>query len=718
MYEAFYGLREKPFNLTPDPKYLFLSEKHKEALGHLIYGISSHSGFVMVSGEIGTGKTTICRNLLKQLDSKTELAFIFNPPLNPVDLVRKINSEFGIDASADNLLDLVDILNAYLLQASAAGKSCVLIIDEAQNLSPTVLEQIRLLSNIETETEKLLQIVLIGQPELIEMLALKELRQLNQRITARYHLKPLGEKETMQYIAYRIHVAGGRRKVRFSRSAVRSVFRLSGGTPRVINAICDRGLLIGYTKEARVISAAIVKRAAREVRGERPPSQQFWVRLKKNWLPSPTVAVLAALVVVLVVWFAPPLQRIALEMRAFNSIASTSKSSASEDAQTANANTDTGALPKAPGLTAPRGPSLIIDTVAGIIAEQNKPEPPAPSPEELFADMLAALAPEEARNAAGAALAAAWKREVKNFSPRDDSVAGLSEFAAAHGLAHQHLTPALDQLTAVGLPAFVRMEAGGVSRWLALLGAQDNTLLLSSAPGEAAVEVSRAVFLRHYLDEALIPWLDKRPNTNVMLSGQANAAVGLLKGQLRLLERLPESNTNNRYDGLTATAVSKIQAETGLLVDGIAGRQVRMILSSWLPDEGTPSLMNMRQTAADADAAGKDAGPREGLAKRKLLDGLLSDSPAAPVRAEALEVTETAVAEAKETAPPDAAATEMYEQAPPARTTTDGPGIDVQELADPVLDFGLTPLIMDALKETTTPAGGGFPLRPHGKPRE
>lgn len=195
MYEAFYGLTEKPFNLTPDPRFLFLSDKHKEAFAHLLYGIKNRTGFIMVSGEVGTGKTTICRSLLNQLDPDIEVAFIFNPFLSPEELLRKINEDFGILSQARTVKELIDELNEYLMDRNAQGKNCVLVIDEAQDLSPTVLEQIRLLSNLETETQKLLQIVLIGQPELAENLQLPELRQLNQRITARYHLRSLDQKK-------------------------------------------------------------------------------------------------------------------------------------------------------------------------------------------------------------------------------------------------------------------------------------------------------------------------------------------------------------------------------------------------------------------------------------------------------------------------------------------------------------------------------------------
>ncbi|MEA3364280.1 MAG: AAA family ATPase [Candidatus Hydrogenedentes bacterium] len=306
MYETFYGLREKPFNLTPDPRFLYLSEMHKEAFAHLIFGIRNRVGFIMVTGEIGTGKTTICRSLLGQLDQDVELAFIFNPCLSPEELLRKINEDFGIRSRAISVKGLIDELNTYLLDRHSKSKNSVLMIDEAQNLTTPVLEQIRLLSNLETERQKLLQIVLIGQPELAEHLELPELRQLNQRITARYHLKPLGEKETMQYIAYRLRIAGGMRKVHFTRNAIKSIFRYSKGTPRVINAICDRALLIGYAKETRDISRGIIKQAAREIRGERVRAKKKWGFLSR-YAPTPRLVAAAALIVLVGLFIMYPL---------------------------------------------------------------------------------------------------------------------------------------------------------------------------------------------------------------------------------------------------------------------------------------------------------------------------------------------------------------------------------------------------------------------------
>ncbi len=270
MYTNFYGLLERPFNVTPDPKYLFLSTNHKEAFAHLLYGVKQRSGFVVLTGEVGTGKTTLCRALLSQMDLTTEIAFIFNPYLSEEELLKSINQDFGIHSTGTTKKELIDELNNFLLDSLRAGKNMILLIDEAQSLTVPVLELIRLLSNLETDTEKLLQIILVGQPELDEHLSLAELRQLNQRVTARYHLPPLNATETQDYIAHRIGIAGGSQKVRFIPSAYRLIYRFSGGVPRLINVVCDRALLAGYTVEANVIDSRLVKQAIKEVEGDHP----------------------------------------------------------------------------------------------------------------------------------------------------------------------------------------------------------------------------------------------------------------------------------------------------------------------------------------------------------------------------------------------------------------------------------------------------------------
>lgn len=605
MYKAFYGLREKPFNLTPDPRFLYLSEKHKEAFAHLLYGIRSRSGFVMVTGEIGTGKTTICRNLLNQLDEDTEVAFIFNPMLSPLELLRKIVSEFGIDARGANALELTEELNEYLLEAAAKGKNCVLLIDEAQNLDPQVLEQIRLLSNLETETEKLLQIVLIGQPELGEKLELHELRQLNQRITARYHLRPLSEKEVLQYIAYRLHVAGGRRGVKFARAAVRAVYRISKGTPRVINAVCDRALLIGFTKEVHVITKGIVQRAYKEIRGDAvfgKPQPRLSLR---RLLWNPVAAVAAACILAAVYFNSPALQA--------RTNAVLERAAAALPAPPAE--------PEAEGIVEAKAePAPAPDLASAILADVSAPEPepspadtPAPTPTETIPapatapstapaaapappattlDLAGALAEVPVADSDAAALQmllAAWKRPLKASLPAAINDSTLDAFLRGHEWVYDRLKPSLNQLVAVDLPALVKVFVNGETRWLTLVQAQGESITVTTAPGKTAA-IPRDTFLNAYAAEAVIPWNDPAPGSRALREGQAGAEVASLKESLRKLARLRAENTTDAYDVETASAISRLQAETSLDVDGIAGKQVRMVLSSWLKDSSTPGL--------------------------------------------------------------------------------------------------------------------------------
>lgn len=266
MYEKFYGFHDTPFRLTPDPRYLFLSAKHQEALGHLIYGVSEGSGVIVITGEIGTGKTTLMRTLMRDLDTEAVVAYIFNPALSALELLQAINTELGLPAASTSRRELVDCLNRFLLEQKAAGRRVVVVIDEAQGLEPAVLEQLRLLSNLETEREKLLQIILVGQPELREILARPELAQLNQRVTLRWHLETLDEQETAAYIRHRLRVAAGEHEpVTFARDALRAVHRFAYGLPRLINTVCHRALLVGYTREERDISRATVRQAIREL---------------------------------------------------------------------------------------------------------------------------------------------------------------------------------------------------------------------------------------------------------------------------------------------------------------------------------------------------------------------------------------------------------------------------------------------------------------------
>ncbi|WP_432822751.1 AAA family ATPase [Trichloromonas sp.] len=271
MYLDYFGLNTEPFSISPDPSFLFMSERHREALAHLLYGMKSDGGFVLLTGDIGTGKTTICRCLLDQLPEKSEVALLLNPKLSSAELLATICDELRIvyPAGTSSIKVFVDAINAFLLEVHSRGHHTVVIIDEAQNLQVDVLEQVRLLTNLETNTRKLLQIILLGQPELKQMLDRPELRQLAQRITARYHLSPLSQAEVGDYVGHRLSVAGVQRPI-FLPVTIRELYRLSGGVPRVINVLCSRALMGAYVRNEHTVSPALLTEAASEVLGTVP----------------------------------------------------------------------------------------------------------------------------------------------------------------------------------------------------------------------------------------------------------------------------------------------------------------------------------------------------------------------------------------------------------------------------------------------------------------
>lgn len=267
MYQEFFGLQAPPFNITPDPRYLFFSRGHREAFEHILFGVSERKGFIQVTGEVGAGKSTLCRKVLDELQEGYATALILNPVMTPIQLMRSILGELGLDDRGNDRVRLVERLNEFLLDRAHAGEVVVLFIDEAQDMSDDLLEQVRLLSNLETDEQKLLQIVLIGQPELRARLDREEMRQLRQRITVRYHLGPIGRRETEAYIHHRLLVAGSNGRPSFSRAAISAVHRYARGVPRLINAVCDKSLLCGYVQGRDNLGWFQVRRAVRDLEG-------------------------------------------------------------------------------------------------------------------------------------------------------------------------------------------------------------------------------------------------------------------------------------------------------------------------------------------------------------------------------------------------------------------------------------------------------------------
>ncbi len=281
MYLEYYRLKEPPFNITPDPRFLFFSEKHREAFNHLLFGIQERKGFILLTGEVGAGKTTLCRALLEQLGPKFKTALILNPRLSETQLLKAILAEFGLPIKGRDRQAYLDTLNKFLLQQVELGNDVVLVVDEAQNMSFETLEQVRLLSNLETDKQKLLQTILMGQPELRDIVNSENLRQLRQRITVRFHLGPLTIGETAHYIQHRLTIAGANGFPNFDATAVRAVHDYSRGIPRLVNAVCDRALLAGYVRQTDEITRKVVQDAIRDLEGHESQDKPRFSPLKK-----------------------------------------------------------------------------------------------------------------------------------------------------------------------------------------------------------------------------------------------------------------------------------------------------------------------------------------------------------------------------------------------------------------------------------------------------
>ncbi len=535
MYTSFFGLNEKPFTITPDPRYLFMSERHSEGLAHLVYGVTESGGFIQLTGEVGTGKTTLVRTLLGKIPAEVDIALILNPRLTAVEFLVTICEELGISLPErrDSTKALIDALNQHLLGAHSRGRRTILLIDEAQNLTVDVLEQLRLLTNLETAKQKLLQIILIAQPELREKLSANSLRQLAQRITGRYHLEPLSRDEACQYIDHRLRVAGALTEI-FELPAKREVFRLSGGVPRVMNVICDRALLGAYSRESRLVNRRLVRKAAAEVSG------QSITPIILKWL-VPAIGVAAAMFVGAALW----------------------------------------------SYFAEREPTA-ASTVAAVGDSQGDPESGAsnrPAASQPADPQLNQLLVESGSNAGITTLLGLWGLEY-------DAGAGTAcEQAQANGLSCYYQRGSWAGVRQLNRPAVLTLtDNSGASHQATLVALNTDSALLSF--GGTRMTFSIDAISKFWFGQFMLIWRPPNGSDEAISPGMQNENVRWLRQSLAAIDTnyKPQTTTPDFFGEELQQQLTRFQRQNRLDADGVAGQKTQIIINSMLALDGTPTL--------------------------------------------------------------------------------------------------------------------------------
>ncbi|WP_460844172.1 AAA family ATPase [Noviherbaspirillum agri] len=554
MYIQFFRLTQAPFSISPDPRYLFMSERHREALAHLLYGINSGGGLVLLTGEIGTGKTTVCRCFLEQLPATCNLAYIFNPKLSVGELLQTICEEFHIelpaqDRHAAGVKDYVDALNRYLLASHAEGRNNVLVIDEAQNLSADVLEQLRLLTNLETNDRKLLQIILIGQPELRAMLSRPELEQLAQRVIAHYHLTALSEQETASYIQHRLATAGLTSASPFQPSVMKSIHRLTQGVPRRINLLCDRALLGAYAKGTHDIDRNMIEQAAGELFVKRRATP---AAPRKGWRYAVAGVALGGIVAGAVAWAMN-------DSALMNSLAA--RWSTLRVAVADRLNQGTATTPPAPTVAqAPVASSApeavpVVATVAAVAsgsdAQQN----------------AGAFTGTRDENDAIRHLADMWNVQAEGNNPCAALMnAGVRCHKSAGGLA---------ELRRLDRPAAITLYGPtGRLHYAVLAGLNDTEATLRN--GSTTQTISIAALTRHFRGEFVTLWRAPPAFADTAQLGDQGAAVDWIAEQMARMNDSPVPPAGQPFGQTTLRQVRQLQQAHGLFVDGVVGPATAM----------------------------------------------------------------------------------------------------------------------------------------------
>ncbi len=614
MYESFFGLSDLPFRLTPDPKFLFMSAKHREAFAHLVYGISEGSGFVAITGEVGAGKTTLIRALLAQAAKDITVVSIVNPVLTSTELLQTVNAELGLPSRSSSRKELLEELAAFLHRNKEQGRRTVVIVDEAQNLDPVVLEQIRLLSNLETETEKLIQVVLVGQPELQGLLQRHDLRQLNQRVTERWHLDKLDRDESFEYIRHRLRIAGSQAEL-VDAKALELVYRFTGGVPRLMNILGHRSLLVAYTRSRGRVGAPEVAEAAREL-GYTPQFAAGEGRGWQRWLAGGAVAAVAA--VVAFVLLAP----VGENSRAVSSARADSAHDGArrvpESASAAAASRSGDPVPAVQNAAAASAPAIVDPgslpppiAAAGVATGDSPPPAAAPAPDSIpSAGTVVANAdastpgPDQAlavimRTPMFEGAVAGYTRllQLWDSAPVTDAeLAGgtldLESIASTRGLRYLNvdLNEALLQL--LDLPAMLELRLPGEAdvRYV-LMDAADAMRGTVRLAGE--VTVTSAALRQWWNGRAHILWKDAEDLRHDLGPGSGGPAVRKLQGLLTQVGVFQTAPTG-QYDDLTENAVRRFQEARHIVSDGIAGPITQILLNNSLGRVRRPTLSRAR----------------------------------------------------------------------------------------------------------------------------
>ena len=554
MYTEFFGLNEKPFAITPDPRYLYMSARHTDALAHLLYGISESGGFIQLTGEVGTGKTTLIRSVLERLPEKAEIALILSPQLTTLEFLATIVQELHCAAPTERTVKAhIDVLNAHLMQAHADGRRVVLMVDEAQTLSPELLEQVRLLTNLETSKQKLLQIILIGQPELRELLDRPEMRQIAQRITGRYHLEPLQKDDTRAYVSHRLRVAGAQSDI-FTKRAIDSLYKHSRGIPRLINVIADRALLAGYTRDERRIDTKLVSAAAAEV---------FGVRRRTPWWPiaTTTAGVAAVLFGITNLGEAPR-----------------APAAAPESFLAAPAPPPRADL----AVDSPAGDSAAAAAAAPPSATANEPTPAPTTLEALLVDPHFALT----TDSAVAELLALWA------TPYDPARGEPCPQALERGLRCLYQRRGtLGELRRVNWPTILSLVTrDGIEHPVVVTGlGYDHARLVANGK---TFELPLAELSFYWFGDHLLLWRPGDAPARDLVPGVDEAGVRWLRNTLaKLAGEPPVIDASTMYDNALEQRVRAYQRSHQLTVDGIVGARTQIAMLAELGAPDTPLLV-------------------------------------------------------------------------------------------------------------------------------